>query len=203
MKNLRSALLFAVSLSAAACTVDPIDMASPEALEAMAGSSEQSMIIVTQPAPISNFCPGIIPGTPFNIPTAPTPLSSIPTGTPFYAASTNPLSAYTVVVTDPNNSGNFWAFGFDVRAHRLQFWVSGTNTEIRRFNAQLATDITLLELSTGTDLGFSWGSSGQVGGPLIPRPGVAEGAWRVAYNNYYKLDEYLISPTELPVPAIQ
>ncbi|MCP3100991.1 hypothetical protein LZ198_19130 [Myxococcus sp. K15C18031901] len=198
MKNLRSALLFAVSLSTAACAVDPVDMATPEALEALGTTSQRAIVV---PPPISNYCPGVIPGTPWNIPTAPTPLSSIPAGTPLYPAASNPLSAYTVVVTDPNNSGGFWAFGFDVRAHRLQFWVSGALTEIRRFNSQLATDITLLEVSTGTDLGFSWGTSGQVGGPLIPRPGVAEGAWRVAYDNYYQLDAYLVSPTE--VPAIQ
>ncbi|WP_141329294.1 hypothetical protein [Myxococcus sp. AB025B] len=197
MKTLRSALLCLVTLSTfAACGVDSIDQASPETLESLGSVSQQAVL---PPPPIPNYCPGTtIPGTPWVIPTAPTALSSIPNGTPMYPNSASLLSAYTVIVTDPNNANAFYAFGFDVRAQRLIFWVSGAKTELRRLNSQLATDITVLETSSGIDLGFTWGSSGQVGGPLIPRPGVAEGAWKVAFNNWAQLDNYLISP---PAPG--
>lgn len=200
MKNLRSALLCILSLSTAACGGDLSDVSASEDLSSQ-GSTEQRAL--PAPPPLSNYCPGLIPGTPYAIPTAPTPLSSIPSGTPLYPHSPNLLSAHTVIVTDPTNSGAFYAFGFDVRAHRIIFWVSGTNAEIRRFNTQLATDITVMETSTGVDMGFTWGTSGQIGGPLIPLPGVHDGAWKVAYNNWYQLDAYLVSPPTGPLGVAQ
>lgn len=194
MKSLRSALLLAFALSTAACGVDSsLESTEPASLE----SQPQSAIVVPL---LSNYCPGSIPAAPSGMPTAPTPISSLGLGRPFYPLSTSLLSAYTVIVTDPNDSNSFYAFGFDVRSQRVVFWVSGYKSrgELRRLNAQIADDIEALEQGTGIDLGFSWGSSGQIGGPLIPRPGVYEGAWRVAYNNWYQLDDYLVSPPRTP-----
>ena len=199
MKPIRSALLLAFALSTAACGVD----SSMESTEP-AGLDTQAQAASTLPPPLPNSCLSSIPAAPTGVPTAPTPISSLGLGRPFYPLSTNLLSAYTVIVTDPNDSNSFYAFGFDVRSQRLQFWVSGYKSrgELRRLNAQIAEDIEALEQSTGIDLGFTWGSSGQVGGPLIPRPGIYEGAWRVAFNNWYQLDEYLIAPRTPVINAV-
>jgi hypothetical protein len=196
MKSIRSALLLAFALSTAACGVD----ASMEST-ASAGLDTMSQAATTAPPPLPNSCLSSIPAAPSAAPTAPTPISQLGLGRPFYPLSTNLLSAYTVVVTDPNDSNSFYAFGFDVRSQRTVFWVSGYKSrgELRRLNAQIADDIEALEQSSGIDLGFTWGSSGQIGGPLIPRPGVHEGAWRVAFNNWYQLDEYLVAPQRTPV----
>ncbi|MFP2932211.1 hypothetical protein ACLESO_45040 [Pyxidicoccus sp. 3LG] len=198
MKLFRHALLLAFTLSTTACNVDP------EFAELESGSldtvSQEAVVIPTLP----NTCPSAIVLPPLGLPTAPTPLSSIASGTPFYTASTSLRSAYTVVVTDPADSNSFVAFGFDVASRSLKFYVSGLKSrgELRRLNLQIANDIEVIEQSAGVDLGFTWGSSGQVGGPLIPRPGVYEGAWKVAVNNYYQMNEYLVPPP-VTVPEIR
>jgi hypothetical protein len=76
----------------------------------------------------------------------------------------------------------FHAYGFDVRANRLQFWVSGyNNRELRRLMSQLVVDIDDLEMATSTDPGISWSMSGQIGGPIVPQPGVYEESWTHAF----------------------
>ncbi|MCP3136196.1 RodZ family helix-turn-helix domain-containing protein [Pyxidicoccus xibeiensis] len=190
MKLLRHALLVAFTLSTTACNVEP-ELAGSES----GALDVQSQAATTSP-PLYNYCPSSIPAAPPAQPNGPTPLSSIPAGTPLYAFATNLRSAYTVVVTDPADRNQFQAFGFDVVSRTLKFHVSGLKSrgELRRLNQQIAVDIEALEQSSGIDMGFTWGSSGQVGGPLIPRPGgVHEGAWKVAFNNHFQLDEYLVS----------
>ncbi len=194
MKSFRSALLLAFALSTSACGIDAADAAPESASDAY---DAQAQAASTMPPPLPNYCPSTIPALPAGMPTAPTPISQLGVGRPLYPLATNLLSAYTVIVTDPNNSNAFYAFGFDVRSQRVVFWLSGykSRRELLRLNTQIAEDIEALEQSTGIDLGFTWGSSGQVGGPLIPRPGVAEGAWKVAVNNFYQLDDYLVAPS--------
>jgi hypothetical protein len=188
MKSLRSALLLAFALSTSACGIDAAE-AAPES---------ESLDVQTQAVDtlVPNSCPATIPALPLNLPTAPTPISQIPQGRALYPVSTRLHSAYTVVVTDPNDANAFYAFGFDVRAQRVVFWLSGLKNqrELYRLNTQIAADLELIEQSSVMDLGFTWGSSGQVGGPLIPRPGVAEGAWKVAVNNFYQLEDILVKP---------
>ena len=191
MTSLRSALLLAFALSTSACGIDSeseFAATEPDALDTQAQAA-------TTPT-LPNSCPGSIPCAPAGLPAAPTPISSIPEGTAFYRPVTSLLSAYTVVVTDPKDSNAFLAFGFDVRSQRLKFYVSGYKSrgDLRRLNAQIANDIEVIEQSTGMDLGFDWGSSGQVGGPLIPRPGVYEDAWKVAFNNHDQLGRHLVKP---------
>lgn len=195
MKSLRHALLVVCALSTAACGVD--SASAPDGADAP--DTQVQAAASTQP-PLPNSCLSSIPALPTGLPTAPTPMSQLPQGRALYLPGTHLLSAYTVVVTDPNDSNAFYAFGFDVRAQRGVFWLSGYKSrgDLRRLNAQLANDIEVIEQSSVVDLGFTWGSSGQVGGPLIPRPGIAEGAWKVAFNNHYQLDSTLVAPQRAP-----
>jgi len=190
MTSLRSALLLAFALSTSACGIDSEFAATePDALDT------QAQAATTTPS-LPNSCLSSIPSAPAGLPAAPTPISSIPEGRAFYRPVTSLLSAYTVVVTDPKDSNAFLAFGFDVRSRHLKFYVSGSKSrgDLRRLKAQIAKDIEVIEQSTGMDLGFDWGSSGQVGGPLIPRPGVYEDAWKVAFNNHHQLGRHLVAP---------
>lgn len=182
MKSFRRSLLVALALSASACNMDP----DFDTLESGQPASQAQAQSSTEPLP--NSCPSSIPPPPAQLPTAPTPLSRIPLGTPLYPTGPGTRSAHTVIVTDPADpKGAFLAFGFDVRANRLQFYVSGQNgRELRRMLTQLAVDIDNLEQDQGTDTGFTWGMSGQVGGPIIPQPGVYEGSWKTAFNNAYQ-----------------
>jgi hypothetical protein len=100
-----------------------------------------------------------------------------------FPTGANVRSAYVVITADPANvQGAFHAYGFDVRANRLQFWVSGRNVrEMRRLMNQVVADIDTLEMDSGTDPGISWGMSGQIGGPIGPQPGVYEESWKHAF----------------------
>ncbi|NMO16511.1 hypothetical protein HPC49_04070 [Pyxidicoccus fallax] len=194
MKALVRSLLFVSALSSAACNVTPEEAAAMEA-EALA---TQEQAATTN---IYNYCPNTIPGPPALPTTAPVPLSSLPTTRPLYPPNAGLMSAYTVIVADPSDTNRFIAFGFDVVGHRTQFYVSGDlrTGELRRLNVQIANDIEVIEQTSGYDPGFSWGSSSQVGGPIIPRPTVHEGAWKTAFNNRYQLNEIMMRPTT-PVP---
>jgi hypothetical protein len=191
MKPFRSALLLAFALSTSACGIDSESEFAATESDAL---DTQAQAATTPSLP--NSCPGNIPCAPAGRPTAPTPISSIPEGRALYRPVTSLRSAYTVVVTDPRDSDAFLAFGFDVRSRSLQFYVSGSKSrgDLRRLNAQIAKDIEVIEQSTGFDPGFDWGSSGQVGGPLIPRPGVYEDAWEVAFKNHDQLNRRLVTP---------
>ncbi|WP_164017744.1 hypothetical protein [Pyxidicoccus trucidator] len=188
MKSLRFSLLAAFALSATACNVDP-DLAQMESAEMDAQSQAAT---TTPPPPIPNYCPSSIPAAPGSSTSRPTPLSSYDTS-PLYPTGAGLRSAYTVIVTDPASpSGSWLAFGFDVKAQRQVFYVSGQNArELRLLLIKLATDLDNLEQDTGTDSSFSWGMSGQVGGPILPQPGVHEGAWKVAWNNTYQMQLYM------------
>jgi hypothetical protein len=188
MKSIRFSLLAAFALSAAACNVDP-DFAEAES-GALDTQSQAS--VTTPPAPISNYCPSAIIGAPGTLPTAPTPITSYATA-PLYAVGTGLRSAHTVIFTDPANpSGRWLALGFDVKGYRQVFYVSGHNArELRLLLNKLVTDIDNLEQDTGTGSEFSWGMSGQVGGPILPQPGIHEGAWKVAWNNAYQTNVFI------------
>lgn len=181
MTSFSRSLLFAFALSASACNVDP-DLAAMESGMDMAYQEQAN----TEPLPVS--CPSTLPPAPPK-PTAPTPLSRIPLGTPMFPTGAGVRSAYTVFVADPANPTTaFHAYGFDVRAQRLQFWVSGQNTrELRRLMSQLVADIDALEMDSGTDPGVTWGMSGQIGGPISPQPGVYEMSWRMFVMGDYQL----------------
>ncbi|MFP2911089.1 hypothetical protein ACLESD_39865 [Pyxidicoccus sp. 3LFB2] len=187
MKSLRFSLLAALALSATACNVDP-DLAQLES----GALDDQSQAATTVPPPLPNYCPSSIPGAPALPTRIPTPLSAYGTA-PLYPTGAGLRSAYTVIVTDAADpSGSWLAFGFDVKTQRQVFYVSGSNTrELRLLFNKLAIDIENLEQDSGTDSGFSWGMSGQVGGPILPQPGVHEGAWTVAYNNAYQMHRYV------------
>ncbi|QSQ20660.1 hypothetical protein JY651_36315 [Pyxidicoccus parkwayensis] len=189
MKSIRFSLLAAFALFAAACNVDP-ELADMESGESRTMEAQSRMVL--PPAPISNYCPSSIPGPPAGLPTAPTPITNYTT-TALYPTGSNLRSAFTVIVTDPANpSGSWLAFGFDVKAQRNVFYVSGQNTrELRLLLNKIATDIDNLEQDSGTDTGFTWGMTGQIGGPILPQPGVHEGAWRVAWNNAYQMNVYM------------
>ncbi|MCY1017333.1 hypothetical protein [Pyxidicoccus sp. MSG2] len=193
MKTIRFSLLAAFALSAAACNVDP-DFA--EAESGALDSQSQEMIIIsgppTPPPTIPNYCPSAIIVPPGTLPSIPTPITSYTT-TALYPTGTGLRSAHTVIFTDPANpSGSWLAIGFDVRGYRQVFYVSGQNArELRLLLSKLITDIENLEQDTGTDSEFSWGMSGQVGGPILPQPGIHDNAWKVAWTNAYKVHEFM------------
>jgi hypothetical protein len=183
MKTLFRSLLVVSALSAAACGVES-ELAQAEAL------ASQAQEAVTE---LPNSCPSSIPAPPGALPTTgPTPLSQY-SQRPLYPTGAGLRSAHTVIVTDPANPAGSWlAFGFDVRSARLVFYVSGQNSrELRLLLNKLTVDLDMLEQDAGTDKGFTWGMSGQVGGPILPQPGIYEGAWRVAWNNAYQMDVYM------------
>lgn len=192
MKLFRRSLLAALALAATACNVAPEDAAAWEA-EALASQTREATTA------LYNHCPGSIPAAPTPPQQGPTPLSAIPFGRALYPATAGLRSAYTVIVTDPSDSNLFHAFGFDVVTQRLHFYVTGEKRQgdLRRLNQQIANDIEVIEQTSGYDPGFTWGSSGQVGGPLIPKPVIHEGAWKVAFNNHYQLNDSLM-PSRFP-----
>ena len=175
MTFFRRSMLAAFALSASACNVDP-DLAAQESGLDM-GVVEQA---TSEPLPVT--CPSTVPAAPPR-PSAPTELSRIPLGTPMFPTGAGVRSAYTLIVADPANPATgFHAYGFDVRANRLRFWVSGQNArELRRLMSQVVVDIDNLELDSGTDPGISWSMSGQIGGPIVPQPGVYEECWKHAF----------------------
>ncbi|WP_163997813.1 hypothetical protein [Pyxidicoccus caerfyrddinensis] len=196
MKSIRFSLLAAFALSAAACNVDP-DFAEAESGEL--DSLAQASIVSGPPTPISNYCPSAIVAAPGTLPTAPTPISAYATA-PLYPMGTGLRSAHTVIFTDPANpSGSWQAIGFDVKGYRQVFYVSGQNSrELRLLLNKIATDIDNLEQDSGTGNEFSWGMSGQIGGPILPQPGIHDGAWKVAWTNAYKTNEFIsVSPSPL------
>jgi hypothetical protein len=187
MKTIRCSLLAAVSLFAAACNVDP-DFAEAESGEL----DSQSQASVLPPATMPNYCPSAIFVPPGVLPSSPTPITAYTT-TALYPRGTGLRSAHTVIFTDPANpSGSWLAIGFDVKGYRQVFYVSGQNArELRLLLNKLVVDIDNLEQDTGTDSEFSWGMSGQIGGPILPQPGIHDGAWKVAWNNAYQTNVFL------------
>lgn len=194
MKSIRFSLLAAFALSAAACNVDP-DFAEAES-GALESQSQEMIIVSGPPTPIPtmpNYCPSAIFVPPGTLPTTgPTPITAYTT-TALYPTGTGLRSAHTVIFTDPANpSGSWLAIGFDVKGYRRVFYVSGQNArELRLLLNKLIVDIDNLEQDTGTGSDFSWGMSGQVGGPILPQPGIHDGAWTVAWNNAYQTHVFL------------
>jgi hypothetical protein len=121
------------------------------------------------PEALSNPCPGALSAGSDAV-----PISSLSPGRALYPASSQLLSAYTFVVTDLGNAESFEAFGFDLRSQCLMFHVSGDKRrgELDLLHARIAEDLRVIEQRPDTDSGFVSQSSGQIGGPLIPRPGI-------------------------------
>ncbi|MFP2911088.1 hypothetical protein ACLESD_39860 [Pyxidicoccus sp. 3LFB2] len=154
MKPIRHVLLLALAVPTAAFAFDPID--------------EGSRWLMATP------CAGSLSTAPAGVAPEPTPIASLAPSGALYPATSQLLSAYTFVVTDPADTDAFLAFGFDLRSQCLVFYVSGKKSrgDLDLLNARIAEDLRVIAQDPGTDPDFASLSSGQVGGPLIPRPGV-------------------------------
>lgn len=131
-----------------------------------------------------------VPPTPV-MPTAPLNLDTYRWGTPLYRGTLQ--SAWTTVLRDPNNTGRFMVWAFDVRAQRVIFWATGSfATSYSHFQQQKMDDLLTLRGQMLPDF-WEGGTDQYPRGPVDPGPGpgIHDAVWLAAYKEYKSSEEQL------------
>lgn len=131
-----------------------------------------------------------VPATPV-MPTAPMNLDSYRWGNALYPRTAQ--SAWTTVLRDPNNTGRFMVWAFDVRAQRALFWATGSFTNTyAHFQQQKMEDLLTIRSQMLPDF-WEGGTDQYPRGPVDPGPGpgIHDAVWMAAYKEYKSSEEHL------------